>query len=73
MPDDWPDDWLVAALLYAGADAVLLDEEALENVPADLTPDVLAVLYAVLPEVLVRTDCPEAALRTVWLELLRTA
>lgn len=25
-----------------------------------------------LPEVLVRTDCPEAALRTAWLELLRT-
>lgn len=44
MPDDWPDDWLVAVLLYAGADAVLLDEEALENVLADLTPDVLAVL-----------------------------
>lgn len=45
MPDDWPDDWLVAVLLYAGADAVLLDdEEALEIVPADLTPDVPAVL-----------------------------
>lgn len=44
MPDDCPDDWLVAALLYAGADAVLLDEEALEIVPADLTPDVPDVL-----------------------------
>ena len=44
MPDDWPDDRLVAALLYAGADAVLLDEEALENVPADLIPDVPDVL-----------------------------
>ena len=44
MPDDWPEEWLVAALLYAGADAVLLDEEALEIVPADLTPDVPDVL-----------------------------
>lgn len=44
MPDDCPDDRLVAALLYAGADAVLLDEEALVIVPADLTPDVLAIL-----------------------------